>query len=159
MVFIQSLHDHFKELYAFLTIMDVEELLCKNTAIIILQYINLVKNKCKFFLIRWISGYLKNVWYLSTKLGFFQNLWILSQYTKAYHHCQREFYMIHIKFYSIWCSECLQMDRIQEDMTENYLYLRPFESSGPLLRTVDYLKTWWNTFYKCAELFVYFSDF
>ena len=52
-------------------------------------------------LIRAISEYLKNVIYLSTKSGVFQNLWVLSQYTKAHHVGQREYYMLHIIFYSI----------------------------------------------------------
>ena len=38
---------------------------------------------------------------MSTKLGVFQNLWDLSQYTKPYLLFQREYYMLYITFYSI----------------------------------------------------------
>ena len=56
----------------------------KNTRIIFYQYIYSIKTN-SIVLIRAISGYLKNVWYLSTKLGLFQNPWALTQYTEAYH--------------------------------------------------------------------------
>ena len=78
----------------------------KITGKIFLQYF-IQWRKNASVLIREISGYLENLWYFSTKLGLFQNLWALSQYTRAYHVCQREYYILHIQFYSIWCFYCL----------------------------------------------------
>ena len=41
------------------------------------------------------------MWYFSTKLCFFRNLWALSHYTKAYHVCQWQLNIFHTKFITL----------------------------------------------------------
>ena len=109
-------------------------------------------------LIRIISGYLENVWYLSTKLGLFQNLWALSQYTRAFMFvkestiCYR-WNFIQFDVFNV-CKRTASRKKWLK-MVNFYVHLN--RADGHYARSITF-KNYWIMLNECAKLFVFISD-
>ena len=93
----------------------------------------------------------KKVLSLRTKVGSIQNLCCQSHYTKIHHVCHREYYILHINCNTFRYHKCLEITRIQDEITKKVRFLSLSELNGSSLRVVDLL-------YECGQLLVFVSE-